>query len=84
MKINTISYYSQANGITERFNAALCQTLSMYTNENQNNWDEYINVSLFAYRASENETTQKTLFCLLYGREPRFPNNLDTQVKWLS
>jgi hypothetical protein len=83
-KINTTAYHPQTNGLTERFNAILCQTRSMNNYEIQNNWDDNINVWFFAYRASVNETTQKTT---LYGREARFPNNKDkmsSKCKWSS
>ena len=77
-KINTTAYHPQCNGLTERFNATLCQVLSTYTNENQTNWDEFIQVALFAYRTSIQETTLKTPFELLYNRDPRLPNNLES------
>ena len=77
-KINTTAYHAQCNGLTERFNATLCQLLSTYVNDNQTNWDEFIPVALFAYRSSVQETTLKTPFELLYNREPRLPNSLET------
>ncbi len=56
-KINTTAYHAQCNGLTERFNATLCQILTNYVNENQTNWDGFIAVSLFAYRSSVQEMT---------------------------
>ena len=77
-KINTTAYHAQCNGLTERFNATLCQILSSYVNDNQTNWNEFIPIALFAYRSSVNETTLKTPFELLYNREPRLPNDLES------
>ena len=76
-KINTTAYHAQCNGLTERFNATLCQILSTYVNDNQTNWDEFISIALFAYRSSINETTLKTPFELLYNREPRLPSDFE-------
>ena len=77
-KIKTTAYHAQCNGLTERFNATLCQLLSNYVDINQTNWDDFIPVALFAYRSSVQETTLKTPFELLYNREPRLPNDLES------
>ena len=56
-KINTTAYHPQCNGLTERFNATLCQILSMYIKNNQTDWDDYLKTALFAYNTSKQETT---------------------------
>ena len=76
-KINTTAYHPQTNGLTEKFNGTLCQMLSSYMNEKQTDWDEYIEVCLFAYRTSKQETTKETPFRLLYGRDARLPSDID-------
>ena len=76
-KLNTTAYHPQTNGVTERFNKTICQLLSIYCNDHQTNWDDYIKASLFAYRISPSETTLKSPFELLQGRTPRLPNNID-------
>ncbi|CAF1061840.1 unnamed protein product [Brachionus calyciflorus] len=84
-KLSTTPYHPKTNGLTERFNKTLCQILASYSNEHQSDWDEYINVALFAYRVSQQEKTLKTPFEVLYGRTPRLPTevdkNADIQVK---
>ena len=45
--------------------------LSSYSNSNQTNWDLYLPLVLFAYRTSQQSSTEETPFSLLYGREPR-------------
>lgn len=76
-KINTTAYHPQTNGLTEKFNGTLCQMLSSYMNEKQTDWDEYIEICLFAYRTSKQETTKETPFRLLYGRDARLPSDID-------
>jgi hypothetical protein len=76
-KINTTAYHPQCNGLTERFNATLCQILSMYIKPNQTDWDEYLKTATFAYNTSVQETTRMSPFEILNGREPRLPSDLE-------
>ena len=66
----TTAYHSQSNGQTERYNQTLCNAIVKYTNNQQNDWDEYIDPILLAYRTSVHKTTQKTLYFLAFGIEP--------------
>ena len=72
-KANTTAYHPQTDGLVERFNGTLAQSLSMYTSTNQTDWDVYIPAVLFGYRVSPHSSTGETPFYLLYGREPRLP-----------
>jgi hypothetical protein len=76
-KVNTTAYHPQTNGLTERFNATLCQIISIYVDLNQQNWDELLPVVLFAYRTAVQETTTISPFEVLYNRVPRLPGDLD-------
>ena len=78
-KINTTAYHPQTNGLTEKFNGTLCKMLSSYCNERQTDWDEYLDICLFAYRTSKQETTKETPFRLLYGRDANLPIDM---AKW--
>lgn len=80
-KINTTAYHPQCNGLTERFNATICQILSMYIKENQTNWDQMVPIALFAYRTSVQESTEETPFEVLYGRSPKLPSDLEKLTK---
>lgn len=65
-------YHPQTNGLTERFNKTLCETLAK-TLENENQWDELIESALFAYRTIKHSTTKQTPFYMMYGREAFLP-----------
>ena len=66
-------YHPQSLGQVERLNHTLAVLLSMYVNEQHDNWDEMLSAITFAYNTSRQETTGYTPFFLLFGREPRLP-----------
>ena len=76
-KVSTTAYHPQCNGLTERFNATLCQIISIYADLNQQNWDELLPIVLFAYRTALQESATLSPFEILYNRIPRLPNDLD-------
>lgn len=72
-KLNTSAYNPACDGLVERLNSMLCQTLSMFVSKHQKDWDVFIPAALLAFRTSPNETTGESPFYLLYGREPLLP-----------
>ena len=68
-KIFTSACRLQTNGLAERSNGTLAQSLSMYVSSNQKDWDEHLNSILFAYRVSPSEVTGESPLYMLYGRE---------------
>jgi hypothetical protein len=65
-------YHPQTNGLVERFNRTLCEALAKVS-EKENEWDKYIKSVLFAYRTNKHNTTKRTPFFMVYGREAILP-----------
>ena len=77
--IKTSPYHPQSNGKTERFHRYLNDSLAKYSIREPNDWDKYIPSMLMAYRTITNETTEKSPFLLMYGRDPVLP--IDTLLQ---
>lgn len=72
-KIFTTSFHPMCNGLTEKLNHTLIQTLSFMVSESQKDWDQFLDIPLFAYRTARHATTKQSPFQMLYGREARLP-----------
>ena len=72
-KVNTSAYHPQTDGLVERFNRTLTAMLAKTLERGGQDWDTHLPFVLFAYRATQQESTQESPFFLLYGRDPRLP-----------
>ncbi len=81
----TTSYRPNVNGLTERFNGTLVQTLAKYATDQQlPNWSDFIPFALFAYRNSIQSSLKDTPFFLLFGKDCRsFSPNLTAPSKYI-
>ena len=67
------AYHPQTNGLDERMNQTISRALSKYINDDQNDWDLFLDPILFAYRTSIQSSSKFTPFFLMYGRRARLP-----------
>ncbi|GET57624.1 putative integrase core domain protein [Rhizophagus irregularis DAOM 181602=DAOM 197198] len=68
-------YHPQTNGLVERFNRTLSESLAKLSTDHIDNWDNYIAPILFAYRTTKHSTTKIAPFFLLYGRDAKLPTD---------
>jgi transposase InsO family protein len=72
-KLNTSGYRPQTNGMVEKFNHTLIQSISQYISVNQKDWDEFLPFACFQYRSNKNETTNESPYYLLFYRDMKMP-----------
>lgn len=77
-QIQTTAYHPEANGVVERSHQTLMNFLSHYINEKQDDWDEWIDYALMAYRTTPHTATGYSPYYLNHGREARLPTELQT------
>jgi len=70
-------YHPQTNGLVERFNRTLCESLAKLLDKSTE-WDKLISSVLFAYRTSKHSTMKITPFYLIYGRDATLPMDKPT------
>ncbi len=72
-KVSTSVMRPQANGVVERFNRTLTSMLTMYCENDQRNWDSFLQQVMLAYRASKHAATGFSPNKMVLGREVNLP-----------
>ncbi|KAF8784306.1 Retrovirus-related Pol polyprotein like [Argiope bruennichi] len=75
-KIRTTALHPQSDGIVERFNRTILNSLSLLVSRNQQDWDKKLPFFLLAYRSAVHETTGYFPSQMLFGRDLRLPADL--------
>ena len=63
----TSAYPPQSNGLCVRMNQTLERALLKVVNEEQSDWDKYLDPILFAYRTSKQKSTKYTPYEMVFG-----------------
>ena len=69
----TTAYHPQANGLDERLNQTLVNSLAKFAQDNRRTWDTKLNEVLYAYNTAVQESTKHTPFEAMFGRVARLP-----------
>lgn len=76
-QIKTSVYHPESNGSLERSHHVLAEYLKPYINQQQNNWDSFLDAVMFSYNTSYHEETKISPYELIFGRKPRLPSTLN-------
>ena len=80
-KLSTTAYNPKCNGGVERHHRVIMDGLAKYCAANQKDWDDHIDLVLFAYRSVRHASTMESPFFLVQGRDPQFSINRLSLVK---
>ena len=69
----TSPYNPRSNGLAESHMRILKDSLAIYCQENQDDWDEHLRGVTMAYNTTVNSQTGYTPFFMMYGREAILP-----------
>ena len=72
-KTRTTPYHPQGDGLVERMNRTLVDTISLVANDAKDNWDLRIWLALMAIRSAVQSPTGFSPQILMFGREMRLP-----------
>ena len=68
-KSRTTPYHPMGDGLVERMNRTLLSLLHTYT-ESQGDWEEHLQLLLFAYRTTKHSSTELSPHEILFGYNP--------------
>ena len=66
-------YQSRTQGLVERANQSVLQSLRTFTDKNQTNWCEFVPAIAFGLNVSASYALGYSPYMLLYGRNPKLP-----------
>ena len=69
----TTAYHPQANGLDERYNQTLSNTISKFAQQNHESWDEKLPEIVYSYNSAVHESSKHTPFEAMFGRVPKLP-----------
>lgn len=75
-------YHPQTNGALERSYLTLKDYLKHYINQNQNNWDQYVELAMFTYNTHVHKSTNFTPFELIFGHKAIIPSSLSSNPEF--
>ena len=76
----TSSYHPRTNGLTEKFNQTLINALKKHTEDNKQDWIDWIPYILLAYRSRIHSVTGFTPYELMFGRRMNQFDNWNTPL----
>ena len=76
----TTAYHPQANGLDERLNQTLVNTLAKFAQEKRELWDVQLPEVVYAYNTAVQKSTKHTPFQAMFGRMVRLPVDFNATI----
>ena len=76
-KLRTTPYKPQTDGKSEKFNFTLIEMLKTLPSELKYNWQDHVNTLVHVYNCMDSTVTKFSPHCLMFGREPNLPIDLE-------
>ena len=78
----TTAYHPQANGLDERFNQTLSNTIAKFAQEERCSWDEKLPEIVYSYNTAVQESSRHTPFEAMFGRQAKLPVDFNTEEEF--
>jgi transposase InsO family protein len=78
----TTPYYPEANGMVERGNKPIKDTLVKMCGQSGGKWREHLPLVLFSHRISTKRTTGYTTYEIIFGQLPVLPVDSEMETTW--
>ena len=75
----TTAYHPQANGLDERYNQTLINSLSKFAQTTRSRWDENLPEVVYAYNTAVQESSRHTPFEAMFGRQAKMPIDFNAE-----
>ena len=78
----TTPYHPQANGLDERYNQTLVNSLAKYAQGERSDWDKTLSEIVYAYNTAVQESTKHTPFEAMFGRQAKLPVDFNSKADY--
>ena len=78
----TTAYHPQANGLDERLNQTLVNSLSKFVQDDRATWDTHVLEVVYAYNTTVQKSTKHTPFEAMFGRRGCLPVDLNADKNY--
>ena len=75
----TTAYLLQVNGLVERYNQTLVNTVAKFAQKDQHTGDKKLSDLVYAYSTAVHDSTKCILFETMFGRQARLPVDFNTK-----
>ena len=75
----TTAYHPQANGLDERYNQTLINSLSKFAQNARDRWDEKLPEIVYGYNTAVQESSRHTPFEAMFGRQAKLPVDFNAE-----